>query len=179
VGATFRPKREAPADRSAADRLRHRQKIRSSIRENIADIIAEESIIGRDGDRVVKVPIRGVKEYRFIYGENRPGVGEGAGEETQRGDVVAKRSTRDGSGRPGEPGDEAGADYYETEVTLEELIDIMFEDLELPDLERKQLAAIESLRLTKRKGFRSVGLRAGEAHRPHLSSRPAAASRST
>jgi sporulation protein YhbH len=159
VGATFRPKREAPADRSAADRLRHRQKIRSSIRENIADIIAEESIIGRDGDRVVKVPIRGVKEYRFIYGENRPGVGEGAGEETQRGDVVAKRSTRDGSGRPGEPGDEAGADYYETEVTLEELIDIMFEDLELPDLERKQLAAIESLRLTKRKGFRSVGLR--------------------
>ena len=34
-------------------------------------------------------------------------------------------------------GDQAGTDYYETDVTLEELIDIMFEDLELPDLERK------------------------------------------
>jgi sporulation protein YhbH len=159
VGAVFRPKREAPADRSAPDRLRHRQKIRSSIRENIADVIAEESIIGRDGDRVVKVPIRGVKEFRFVYGENRPGVGEGAGEGTQRGDVVGDRGQRDGRRRPGEPGDERGADYYETEVSLEELIDIMFEDLELPDLERKQLASIESLRLTKRKGFRSVGLR--------------------
>ena len=74
MGAVFRPKREAPADRSAADRLRHRQKIRSSIRENIADVIAEESIIGRDGDRIVKVPIRGVKEYRFVYGDNHAGV---------------------------------------------------------------------------------------------------------
>ena len=159
MGAVFRPKREAPADRSAADRLRHRQKIRSSIRENIADVIAEESIIGRDGDRIVKVPIRGVKEYRFVYGDNHAGVGEGAGEGTKRGDVVGDRSKQNGRGRPGEPGDERGTDYYETEVSLDELIDIMFEDLELPDLERKQLASIESLRLTKRKGFRSVGLR--------------------
>lgn len=159
MGAVFRPKREAPADRSAADRLRHRQKIRSSIRENIADVIAEESIIGRDGDRVVKVPIRGVKEYRFVYGDNQPGVGEGAGENIKRGDVVGERGKQNGRGVPGEPGDDRGSDYYETEVSLEELIDIMFEDLELPDLERKQLASIESLRLTKRKGFRSVGLR--------------------
>src|SRR6267142_1553125 len=46
------------SDRSAGDRLRHRQKVRESIRENIADIIAEESIIGKDKDRVIKVPLR-------------------------------------------------------------------------------------------------------------------------
>jgi sporulation protein YhbH len=159
MGALFQPKREAPADRSAGDRLRHRQKIRSSIRENIADVIAEESIIGRSGDRVIKVPLRGVKEYRFVYGENQPGVAEGASEETKRGDLVGPRDKEGQRGGPGEPGQDRGADYYETEVSLEELIDIMFEDLELPDLERKQLASIESLRLTKRKGFRSVGLR--------------------
>lgn len=159
MGAVFRPQREAPADRSAADRLRHRQKIRSSIRENIADVIAEESIIRRSGDRVIKVPLRGVKEFRFVYGDNQPGVAEGAGEDTQRGDVVARRDKKGRGGLPGEPGTDPGADYYETEVSLEELIDIMFEDLELPDLERKQLSSIESLRLTKRKGFRSVGLR--------------------
>ena len=39
------------SDRSAGDRLRHRQKVRESIRDNIADIIAEESIIGKDRDR--------------------------------------------------------------------------------------------------------------------------------
>jgi sporulation protein YhbH len=159
MSSVFRPKREAPADLSAADRLRHRQKIRSSIRDNIADIIAEESIIGRSGDRIIKVPIRGIKEYRFVYGDNESGVGEGAGEDTQRGDAIGQKQQPGKGGQTGKGGEEPGVDYYETEVTLDELISIMFEDLELPDLERKQLAAIESLRLTKRKGFRSVGLR--------------------
>ena len=76
MSGVFRPKREAPADRTAGDRVRHREKVRSSIRENIADIIAEESIIGRSGDRIVKVPIRGIKEYRFVYGDNDGQVGE-------------------------------------------------------------------------------------------------------
>jgi hypothetical protein len=69
----FRPYHPASgqrSDRSAGDRLRHRQKVREAIRNNIADIIAEESIIGKDNNRIVKVPIRGVKEYRFVYGEN-------------------------------------------------------------------------------------------------------------
>ncbi|HFD15623.1 MAG TPA: DUF444 family protein, partial [Rhodospirillales bacterium] len=46
----FRPYSESDAlrsDRSAGDRQRHREKLRRSLRENIADIIAEESIIGR------------------------------------------------------------------------------------------------------------------------------------
>ena len=49
------------SDRSARDRLRHRQKIKDSIRDNIGDILAEESIIGRDRDKIIKVPIRSVR----------------------------------------------------------------------------------------------------------------------
>jgi len=64
------------SDRSAGDRLRHRQKVRESIRENIADIIAEESIIGKNKDRVIKVPLRGIKEYRFVFGDNAPGASQ-------------------------------------------------------------------------------------------------------
>lgn len=158
MSGVFRPKREAPADRTAGDRVRHREKVRSSIRENIADIIAEESIIGRSGDRIVKVPIRGIKEYRFVYGDNEGQVGEGAGEDTKRGDVVGQKP-KPGQGQPGQGGEEPGVDYYETEVNLDELITIMFEDLELPDLERKQHASIETLRTTRRKGYRHVGLR--------------------
>src|SRR5467141_2345086 len=130
------------SDRSAGDRQRHRQKVRESIRDNIADLIAEESIIGKDRDKIIKVPIRGVKEYRFIYGENTPGVGQG-----ERGQGEDKA------------GDQPGVDYYETDVTLEELIEIMFEDLELPDMERKILREIAAQRFTKRKGYRSVGVR--------------------
>ena len=64
--------------------------MREAIRNNIADIIAEESIIGKDHNRIIKVPIRGVKEYRFIYGDNAPGVGQGGDGEPKPGDVVGQ-----------------------------------------------------------------------------------------
>jgi sporulation protein YhbH len=154
----YRPSDAERSDRSAGDRLRHRQKVRESIRENIADIIAEESIIGKNKDRVIKVPLRGVKEYRFVYGDNSPGVSQGDGT-TRPGQVVGKTG-REGPGKGDDlAGDRPGVDYYETDVTLEELVEIMFEDLELPNLERKALREIESERLAKRKGYRHVGIR--------------------
>ena len=156
----FRPYRPSDAehsDRSAGDRLRHREKVRQSIRENIADIVAEESIIGRDRDRIIKVPIRGIKEYRFIHGDNAPKVAQGGGEAVP-GDVVEDLGGQDPYG-DGKAGNQPGIDYYETDITLDELIDILFEDLELPDLERKKLRAIEVQRQSRRKGYRPVGIR--------------------
>jgi sporulation protein YhbH len=154
----YRPSDAERSDRSAGDRLRHREKVRESIRENIADIIAEESIIGKNKDKVIKVPLRGIKEYRFVYGENAPGVGQGDGE-ARPGQVVGKTG-KEGQGKgDGRAGDRPGVDYYETDVSLEELIDIMFEDLELPNLERRALREIPSDRSAKRKGYRHVGIR--------------------
>src|SRR6185295_15519129 len=49
--------------------------------------------------------------------------------------------------------------YYETEITLDELVGIMFEDLELPDLERKILKQAMSERVAKRQGYRKAGIR--------------------
>ncbi|MFQ5783910.1 MAG: sporulation protein YhbH [Alphaproteobacteria bacterium] len=145
------------SDRSAGDRLRHRQKVREMVRENIADLIAEESIIGQSRDKVIKVPIRGVKEFRFVFGQNTPGVGQGDGD-AQPGQIIGKAQGQ-GEGA-GNAGDRPGIDYYETDITLEELIDIMFEDLELPDLERKALRETFIDKGSKRKGYRRVGIRA-------------------
>jgi len=156
----FRPYSEGDAirsDRSAGDRKRHRDKLRRSIRDNIADIIAEESIIGRDRDRIIKVPIKGVKEYRFVYGDNEGGVGTGSGD-TEAGQVVGQAGKPGDKGQ-GPAGNQPGVDYYETEISLEELVDIMFEDLELPDMERKVLKETLSERVAKRKGYRKQGIR--------------------
>ena len=157
MGAIFReytPPNQR-SDRSARDRARHRQKIKASIRENIADIIAEESIVGVDKEKIVKVPIRSIKEYRFVYGENNPGVSEGDGEQ-KPGDVVKGDEQKGKSGDKG--GDQPGVDAIETDVTLEELLEIMFDDLELPELERKSLAKIVSQATYKRKGHRRQGI---------------------
>lgn len=153
----FNPSDAGRSDRAAGDRQRHREKVRQSIRENIADIIAEEAIIGKDGSRIIKVPIRGIKEYRFVYGENTPGVGQGEGE-LEPGQVL-RSGEGEGEGPAERPGDRPGVDYYETDVTLDELVEIMFEDLELPDLERRKLRELPALRILKRKGYRSAGLR--------------------
>jgi sporulation protein YhbH len=142
------------SDRSAGDRARHRQKVRKAIRENVADIVAEQPIIGRAGDTIIKIPVRGIKEYRFIYG-NAKGAGQGDGN-TEQGQVVQKGKQK-AEGKGGEGGDEEGVDYYETEIMLDELIEIMFEDLELPDMERRKMRETLSERTLKRAGVQRAG----------------------
>lgn len=118
------------------DQQRHREKVREAIRQNLADLVAEESIIMSDGDTVIKVPIRSLEEYRFRYD---PGdgshVGQGDGD-SQVGDVIGHvrgRARGDGS----RAGDEPGVDYYEADITVDELAELIFADLGLPNLERK------------------------------------------
>jgi len=172
MGAIFRPYSPSDSlqsDRSSGDRQRHREKLREVLKGNIADVISEQSIIGRGPDSIVKVPIRGIKEYRFVYGQNQPRVAQGNGE-SEQGQKVGKA---EGSGNPedGQAGNMPGEDYYETDVSLEELVEIMFEDLELPDLESRPLRAIEAEYTHKRSGTKRVGIRA------HLDKKKTAKSR--
>ncbi len=158
----FRPYSASDAlrsDRSAGDRLRHRQKIREALKENIAEIVAEESIMTRSSDRIVKVPIRGIKEYRFVFGDGSPRVASAGKGEVKKGQVIGQDPQEgEGSGR-GPGGDKPGVDYYETDVTMDELVDLLFEDLQLPDMERKRLREIEVDHGTKRLGYRRSGIR--------------------
>jgi len=146
------------ADRSASDRRRHKQKIDKAIKEGIHNIVADESIIGQDGKKKIKIPVRGIKEYRFVYGNNEQNkkVGSAPGKEVRRGQKIG-----DGQQKQKQPGDRAGQEegeeYYDVEITLEELADHLFSDLELPDLERKSLKKIMSEKI-KRKGYRPQGI---------------------
>ncbi|MDQ7791165.1 MAG: sporulation protein YhbH [Clostridia bacterium] len=119
------------------DQERHREKVREAIKNNLSEIISEESIVLSDGQKVIKVPVRAIEEYRFRFDPDKQNlVGQGYGN-SQPGDLVA-------SGRPGgsakgrTPGTEAGNDYFEAEVTIEEVAEIMFEELCLPNLELKE-----------------------------------------
>lgn len=150
---------KSSADRSAADRKRHKQKIDKAIREGIKDVIADESIIGQDGNKKIKIPVKGIKEYQFVYGENDQNKKAGAAGEKQirRGQILRKRGQK-AKGKPRKASKDAGEEYYEVEVTLEELAEYLFADLELPDLERKKFKFIKDKKL-KRSGYRKKGMR--------------------
>lgn len=115
------------------DQLRHQEKVKEAIRKNLPDLITEESIIMSDGKQVVKVPIRSMEEYRFRYNHNKSKhVGQGDGK-SQVGDVIGRESQQQpGPGKGQGAGDKAGADYYEAEISVEELEEILFGEMELP-----------------------------------------------
>lgn len=156
--AIFREYQNTGKDRSAEDRRRHRELVEDAIKKNVGDIIAEESIIGQSKDKKIKIPIKGIKEYRFIYGNNPSGVGTGTGEE-KRGQKVAKgQGQQQGPGAGDQAGNAEGEDIYETEVTIEELVNYLFDDLDLPYMERKKLSQLETEAVFKKSGYQRKGI---------------------
>ena len=147
------------ADRSASDRSRHKKKIEKAIREGIHDIVADESIIGQDGKKKIKIPVKGIKEYRFVFGDNDTNkqVGSAPGKNIRKGQQIGKADKKEkASGN--KPGSESGEEYYDVEISLEELAAYLFDSLNLPDLEKKRFTNIIGEKM-KRHGYRNQGIR--------------------
>jgi hypothetical protein len=125
------------------DQARHQQKVREAIRRNLPDLVSEENIILSDGKQIIKVPIRSLDEYRFIYNYNKSRhVGQGDGSSSV-GDVVGV-DPAGGSGKGEGAGDQPGEDVIEAEVTLEEIETMLFAELELPFLSPKDVNRMET-----------------------------------
>ncbi|WP_170006554.1 sporulation protein YhbH [Bacillus fonticola] len=121
------------------DQKRHQEKVKEAIQQNLPDLITEENIIMSNGRDVVKIPIRSLDEYKIRYNYNKnKHVGQGDGE-SQVGDVIARDGTpQKGPGQGQGAGDQAGEDYYEAEVSILEVEEALFSQLELPNLKRKE-----------------------------------------
>jgi sporulation protein YhbH len=122
--------------RADRDRMRHNEKLKEVIRQNLGEIISQQDIITADNGRIVKVPVRGLELPRIRFDPNEgTGVGQGDGN-TKPGDIIG-RSKQKGDGQGKQAGQEPGVDFYEAEFTIEELAEMVFEDLHLPDLKDK------------------------------------------
>jgi sporulation protein YhbH len=126
------------------DQARHNEKVKEAIKGNLGSIVGEESIITSDGKKVVKVPIRSLDlpRFRFDRGRNKQ-VGQGEGD-SQVGDVLGVEPSSQGPGAGKQAGEMPGIDYYEAEVTVDELAALVFEDLGLPFLQPKGHAIVPS-----------------------------------
>lgn len=154
--AVFREFNPIGHDRAAEDKRRHKELVEDTIKKNLVDILSEESIIGQTKNKKIKIPIRGLKEYQFVYGKNVPGVGSGDGTE-KRGDVVGTEKDDKGKGNKG-AGNEEGDDIYETEITIEDIMEYIFQDLNLPNLTKKRFSEIVWEGSKKKCGYQKKGI---------------------
>jgi sporulation protein YhbH len=148
------------SDRSANDRSSHKRKLNKALREGLKDLVSDESIItdaNNNGKTKYKIPIRGIKEYRFVYGSNQgKQVGSAPGKDIKKGQKIGD-SQQQGQTTGNKGSNEDGEEYYEVEVDLEEIAQMLFSDLNLPDLQKKQLGNVNTTRI-KRNGYRPDGI---------------------
>lgn len=155
--AIFKDGGAGHSDRSAWDRKRHRKLMEDAIRRNLGDIIAEESIIGQSKDKKIKIPVKSIKEYQFIYGKGNDGSASGEGQE-KKGQVIGKVVGQNGAASGGSGGSDPGEEIYETEITMDEIIGYMFNELQLPDIDKKKYGLIEDECRIKRSGYQPKGI---------------------
>lgn len=141
-------------DKGKVDAGRHQKKIDDAIRKGVRNVIGEESIITQKGNKKVKVPVKGLKDYKFIHGSGKGvkgGLGQGQG---KPGDILDRREKGQGQDKAG---NEKGENYIEAEVDIDYLIEIMFDDLGLPWLEEKNKKSIEIPKGWKFESISKVG----------------------
>jgi sporulation protein YhbH len=130
--------------RAERDKARHNEKIKEVIKQNLGDIVSQQDIITADQGKIVKIPVRGLElpRIRFDNGD-RERVGQGQGG-TQPGDILGRAPSQQDQGTGKQAGQEPGVDFYEAEFTLEEITELVFEDLHLPNLKEKGVKQIQS-----------------------------------
>jgi hypothetical protein len=139
---------------------RHHDKVKKAIKDKLPDILSSEDIITSDTKgRKIRVPVKSLHVPDLRPGNRSKGSGDGEGDGDgegggkvgvgqgpgKQGDVIGRRPVNgQGNGEGGgKAGNEAGEDMIESEFTIEEIIEMMFEDLGLPNLMKKDLATIE------------------------------------
>jgi hypothetical protein len=120
------------------DHQRFRQIVKGRIRKDLRKFLTRGELIGKEGKRLISIPVPGVDLPRFRYGDNKTnGVGQGDGKPGQQ---------VDGEGQSGLGGEEPGKHILEVDVSLDELADILGEELQLPRIEPKGKHNITTIR---------------------------------
>ncbi len=132
------------------DTQRFRQIVRGQVKQNLRKFMSNGELIGRLGRELVSIPLPEIDLPRFRFGGPGGGVGQGEGEE----------GTPLGPGQPGDgqdqAGDQPGDHILEVELTLEELVELLGEELGLPRIQPKAKNRVES-DITRYTGIRRVG----------------------
>jgi hypothetical protein len=132
------------------DTSRFRQIVRGQVRQNLKKYMSNGELIGRQGKDLVSIPIPQIELPHFRFGNGQGGVGQGDGEV---GDPIGRGDPKDGNGKAG---NQPGNHILEVEMTLQELVALLGEELGLPRIQPKAKNQVEG-EVTRYTGLRRVG----------------------
>jgi uncharacterized sporulation protein YeaH/YhbH (DUF444 family) len=152
----FVDRRLSGKNRSAVNRQRFLRRFKAQIRKAVADAVSGRNVEDMERGQEISIPSKDLSEPVFHHGaggrrqivnagnkefvagdqlDRPPGGGEGGGNASQEGEAM---------------------DDFVFELSREEFMDYFFQDLALPDLVKKQLAAAPNVQRV-RAGFVSSG----------------------
>jgi uncharacterized protein len=154
---TFIDRRLNPKDKSLGNRRRFFERAREELKRIIRDRVRTEKIADVDAEHSIPMPAHDTKEPRFQpsreTGERQyvlPG-----NKEFTPGDRIPKPGAAGGARGPG-AGDGETEDDFHFMLSREEVLDLFFDDLELPDMVKLSLKEAVAYK-PRRAGFSTAG----------------------
>ena len=133
-------RRPNPKGKSLSNRQRFLARARAEVKSAVQEALRKRKVADVGHGEKVAIPTRGIAEPNFHH-SRRTGRTEHVvpgNKEYIRGDEIPRPTG--GEGRGGSQGspDGSGEDAFEFTLSKEEFLDMFFEDLELPDLVKKE-----------------------------------------
>ncbi|MBQ0720790.1 MAG: YeaH/YhbH family protein [Gammaproteobacteria bacterium] len=150
-------RRQQGKNKSAVNRQRFLKRHKAQIRRALEERLRERSITDTDNGESINIAGKDTSEPSFHHGRGGRQIRIFPGNhEFDKGDKLP-RPEGGGAGAGQEASDSGeGSDDFVFEISQKEFLELLFEDLELPNLIRKQLAIDRDVK-PRRAGFSSSG----------------------
>jgi uncharacterized sporulation protein YeaH/YhbH (DUF444 family) len=145
--------------KSTVNRQRFLRRYKNQIKRAVSEAVGKRSITEIDQGEQISIPAKDISEPHFHRGHGGriervlPG-----NEEFIAGDSIKRHNSEDaGVGGSDASKDGEGEDEFVFQLSREEFLELYFEDLELPDLIKKELAQAKAFK-TVRAGISTTGI---------------------
>jgi hypothetical protein len=122
--------------RGARDWLRHNDKVSDAVRAKLPELLADVDVFGPQAPRTLRIPVHFLEHYRFRLRDDDAVSRAGQGK-AKAGDTLGRPGADNGDAK-GEGGDERGGYQFELELRVDDIVDWLWEELKLPNLQRKE-----------------------------------------
>ncbi|WP_299491704.1 YeaH/YhbH family protein [uncultured Shewanella sp.] len=158
--ANFIDRRLNAKGKSTVNRQRFIHRYKKQIKQAVSDAVTRRSVTDVDKGEEVSIPTRDINEPSFHQGSGgiRERVHPG-NDQFMRGDKIDRPPSGEAGGAgPGDPSDSGeGQDDFIFQISKDEYLELLFEDLELPNLQKNQLNKLVEYQVV-RAGFTNDGV---------------------